>query len=329
MDGLRALPGVENVGLSTAKPWQVSGLSIREYGRHSDSERGWSFSCCQTIGGSYFEAMELPVLRGRDFSRMERTTDAPVVIIDETQARRLRPDGNALGCLISISGLGPRPREVIGIVPGTRDDLFDTEIHPRVYVPMGRDMESFDAPICFYVRTADRVAADETAMFEHIRQEIHAVAPHVAVLSAMTLWDYHLQSRNVRQVRLTAGLAMAFGAMALFLAALGIYAVKGYMVAARTPEIGIRMALGATRGKILRLLLREGTALTLVGSLAGMLLALGAARVLRHALVGVDPIDPVSIAVTVVLLGIASVVAGYLPARRAARIDPMAALRYE
>jgi ABC-type antimicrobial peptide transport system permease subunit len=105
--------------------------------------------------------------------------------------------------------------------------------------------------------------------------------------------------------------------------------VKGYMVAARTPEIGIRMALGATRGKILRLVLREGVMLTLAGLSAGMLLACGAARVMRHALFGVDPLDPTSIAMTVVLLGGTSLLAGYLPARRAARIEPMVALRYE
>ncbi len=331
MDHLGALPGVQAVGLSTSKPFESRGKAIREYGTEADDEASgegrWVSSGVRPVGGDYLEAVELPLLRGRYFSRMERATDAPVVIIDEVQARRFRPDGNALGCL--ISGLGPAPREVIGIVPGLRSSLFETEISAHVYIPIGRDLESFDNPVYINVRTTGSVPGGETALLQNIREGIRAVAPDVAILSLMTLSEYHRQSREVRQMQLVAGLAMAFGAMALFLAALGIYAVKGYMVAARTPEIGIRMALGATSGKILRLVLREGAALTLAGLFTGTLLAFSAARVMRHGLVGVDPIDPVSIVMTAALLGVTSLLAGWLPARRAARIDPMAALRYE
>ncbi|MBN1505530.1 MAG: ABC transporter permease [Sedimentisphaerales bacterium] len=331
MDHLGALPGVQAVGLSTSKPFGSRSKAIREYGTDSDGEasgRGrWVRSGVRPIGGDYLEAIGLPLLRGRYFSRVERATDAPVVIIDEVQARWLRRDGHALGCL--ISGLGPTPREVIGIVPSLRSSLFETEVSAHVYIPIRRDLESFDNPVYINVRTTGKVPGGEIALLQNIREGIRRVDPHVAILSAMTLSDHHRQSRDVRRVRLTAGLAMAFGATALFLAALGIYAVKGYMVAARTPEIGVRMALGATSGRILRLVLREGAVLTLVGLSAGMLLACGAARAMRHALFGVDPIDPMSIAMTVALLGIASALAGYLPARRAARIDPMMALRYE
>jgi predicted permease len=331
MDRLGTVPGVQAVGLSTSKPFEDRGKVIREYGTDSDGGDGgegrWIHSGVRPIGGDYFEAIGLPLLRGRYFSHVERATDAPVVIIDEVQARRLRRDGNALGCL--ISGLGPAPREVIGIVPSLRSSLFETEVSAHVYIPIRRDLESFDNPVYINVRTTGKVPGGETALLQNIREGIHQVDPHVAILSAMTLSDHHRQSRDVRRVRLVAGLAMAFGATALFLAALGIYAVKGYMVAARTPEIGIRMALGATRGKILRQMLREGAMLTLVGLSAGMLLACGAARVMRHALFGVDPFDPASIAMTVALLGGASLLASYLPARRAARVDPMTALRCE
>jgi len=117
--------------------------------------------------------------------------------------------------------------------------------------------------------------------------------------------------------------------MALFLASLGIYAVKGYMVASRTPEIGIRKALGATHWSIMGMVLREGTVLTLAGLIVGLFLALATGRLIASLLYGVHPVDPISIAATVTLLGAASLLAGYIPARRAAKVDPMVALRCE
>jgi ABC-type antimicrobial peptide transport system permease subunit len=145
----------------------------------------------------------------------------------------------------------------------------------------------------------------------------------------MTLADWHRSNPFVWLWGFGARLALLFGIMALFLASLGIYAVKGYMVASRTSEIGIRKALGATHWGIMNMVLREGTVLTLAGLVVGLFLAFAMGRLIASLLYGVRPVDPISIAITVALLGTASLVAGYIPARRAAKIDPMVALRYE
>jgi ABC-type antimicrobial peptide transport system permease subunit len=149
------------------------------------------------------------------------------------------------------------------------------------------------------------------------------------VLSVATLAQRRNNDSWVWLARFGARLGLAAGAAALFLAALGIYAIKGYMVASRTSEIGIRQALGATRGNIMGMVLREGLVPTIVGLTVGLLLGLGVARVSASMLYGVRPVDPISIIVTVALLGLASLLASYIPARRAARIDPMVALRCE
>ena len=149
------------------------------------------------------------------------------------------------------------------------------------------------------------------------------------VISVSSLEDRSRKTEDVWLTGLGARLATLFGAMALFLAALGIYAIKGYMVASRTPEIGIRKALGATRGDIILMVFREGSILTLVGLGLGIILGLGIARLMRNMFYNVSSVDPVSIIVTVAVLAFASLLAGMFPARKAAKIDPMEALRYE
>jgi putative ABC transport system permease protein len=330
---LGSLPGVQAASLSTSPLFELTPARSRisDRGRAADAnapaDRDVGLVVPYRVGGDYFQSMGLPLLQGRYFTPAESAARAPVVIIDEPLARRLRPDGKALGCLISAGGSGGL--EVIGIVPGVRNSIFDEEPQPHVYVPFEYNPDSEAFFVYIHVRAASTAPGAVAALLQRVPQEIRSVDPRIPVLSLRTLSDCYHNSFPMWLARTIARLALAFGVTALFLAALGIYGVKGYLVASRTPEIGIRMALGATRRSILTLVLREGAPLTLAGLLIGMLLAFAAARVMASALCGVDPVDPVSIGATLALLGTASLLASYLPARRAAKTDPMVALRCE
>jgi predicted permease len=332
-DHLASLPQVEAMGTAPNLFYGGGGeQTIREY--RPGAEEGESRGPCArhanmlAVGRDYLPALETPLLQGRLFDRRDSVPDAEkVAIINETLARKLRPDGSALGCLVlwGLVEFGywcPDVYRVVGVVtdlPG----IQDREASFQMYVPAGPD----DVPLYFYLHVRGREAV-ETLRSQMVR-EIHRVDPYIPVLSVTTLAEIRDNDSIIYGARFNARLALAAGVVALFLAALGIYAIKGYMVASRTSEIGIRMAMGATRRSIMAMILREGLVRTAVALLAGLLLGLAVARVGASQLYGISPVDPISIVVTVVLLGAASLLAGYIPARRAAKIDPMEALRCE
>ncbi|MCL5280657.1 MAG: ADOP family duplicated permease [Planctomycetes bacterium] len=329
-DHLVSLPDVQTLGTSPGFFFGGGGpMSICEY-LHGTGESGSKRYVAQRaavtdIGRDYFTALGIHLLQGRLFDRLDSAPNAEkVTIIDESLARKLRPDGNALGCWIQLGFFTEYsdPYRVVGIVahvPG----VGEREVRVQMYRPSPADQLS----PWLYLRLANRGRVD--ALWQRISQEIHRVDPRVPVLSMATLAQRRRDDPSVWAAGFGARLALAAGTAALFLAALGIYAIKGYMVASRTSEIGIRMALGATRGNIMGMVLREGLALTLVGLTVGLLLGLGVAKVSASLLYGVRPVDPAGIIVTIALLGAASLLAGYIPARRAARVDPMVALRSE
>lgn len=330
-DHLASQPEVETVGTSGGVFFGGGGwVRIGEYRPGAEKngrvrplarEAAWV-----NVGRQYFEAMEIPLLQGRLFDPLDSAPNAErVAIIDESLARNLRPDGNALGCLIQW-GVMPNeqrdPCRVVGIVahlPG----IENREICAQMYTPV--EPNGLHSCLCLHVANSGSADLVRRRIFEEIRR----LDPRMPVLSVETLAQKRYGDSSVWLARTGARLAMAAGVAALFLAALGIYAIKGYMVASRTPEIGIRMALGATQGSIMGMVLREGLISTMVGLMIGLAMGLAAAKIAARLLYGISPVDSVSIVITMALLGATSLLAGYIPARRAAQIDPMAALRCE
>ena len=338
VDRLRSLPGIRTVSLSASFPFAEGGGYggiVREYVPGVENESGHESRAfprfvkgaphIHTVGADYFEAMGMSLLQGRPLHRLDSVPDAEkVVIIDEQIARRLRPNGNALGCLITY-GMETSPFRVVGIVPTLRIATDNEVPSPQIYLPMAADSR----PAFIHIRVAETLHENEVDLQENIRILIRETDSQLPILLLKNLADYYYDNPFVWMATIGAKLAAIFGAMALFLASLGIYAVKGYMVASRTQDIGIRKALGATHRDIMGMVIREGMAITITGLIVGLFLALATGRLIGSLLYGVDPVDPLSIAVAVILLGLTSILASYIPARRAAKIDPMEALRYE
>lgn len=329
---LASLPEVKAVGMLSGTVffggggWAVIGESRSEAGESRSGRPLARDAALVNVGRDYFEAMEIPLLRGRLFNRLDSAPRAEkVAVIDESLARKLRPDGNALGCFLQWGALtkaDSEPYRVVGIVahvPG----IEKWEIRAQMYIPT----EPNELASCLCLHSVNKGSVK--LLQQRILQEIRRVDPRIPVLSVVTLSQKRNGDSWVWLACFAARLALGAGGAALFLATLGIYAVKSHTVAARTSEIGIRMALGATHGSIMSMVLREGLLLMMVGLAIGLTLGLAVAKVAARLLYRVSPADPASIILTVALLGTASLLAGWIPARRATKVDPMVALRSE
>lgn len=333
IDRLASLPGIKSVGTSNKLFYGGGGpIMIREYlpgGQASAMKRrSIQRNAFVTVGPDYFKVMEIPLLQGRRFQTLDRIPDSEqVAIIDESLARKLRPEGDALGCLLqwTIPEAGSwddEPYRVVGIVANT-SGVRERDVHGQMYFPTSQDA----TPSFLYLHVENRQAVADVQ--HKIRDEMQRVAQGLPVFSIKTLAQARDENDSVWAAKIGARMAMFAGGIALFLAALGLYAIKGYMVASSTAEIGIRKALGATSGRIITRVMSQGLIVTLLGLIVGLGLGLAVAKLATSLLFGVNPLDPVSIIVTILLLGAASLLATYVPVRRAAKVDPMEALRYE
>jgi hypothetical protein len=303
------------------------------------------------VGADYFLTVGLPVLRGRAFTEAEATQSGPrVAIIDEPLAKKLWPDGDALGQRVQYAGentpsgsgggaaggtsaeLSKEEKqdetiEIVGIVPVTRHDLFaNEEPDGSIYLPFAR---GFQSDVSFFVRFRSLAPGSEASAADLLRRTVRDVDPAIPIISLQTFAQYLDSNLDLWLVRAGAGLFSIFGGLALGLAVVGLYGVKAYSVARRTREIGIRMALGAQPGMVLRLIMREGSVMLLSGLALGLVLAAATGKILSGILYEVGALDPIAFTAAPMLLAIATLVATWLPARRAAALNPVEALRYE
>jgi predicted permease len=347
-----ALPGVSHAGISATVPFGISSIrkSVLRFGlspapddKPATAAEGRTFSpWWNSVGADYFGAVGLPLLRGRTFTAAEATeAGAPAVaVIDEVLAKKLWPDGDALGQRIqfpvrdaalaesSTADTGEirrgEPIEIIGIVPAAKNRLFEAEPVGALYLPFSR---GFQSDIFFFVKFAS--SRNETATAELLRRTVQSVEPLLPVLELRTFEKHMEGNPQLWIVRAGAALFSIFGALALGLAAVGVYGVKAYSVARRTREIGIRMALGAESKTVLWMILREGLAMVVAGLAIGLFLAFGTGKIVSSILFEVSSTDPLAFTLAPAALMSAALLATWLPARRATRISPMAALRTE
>lgn len=329
---LKGTSGIEAVGWSRGFPVGklTAGLSgtIMEYKPGVEDDNAKSLLrgglMVFSVHGDYFEAMGIRLMQGRPFRSLDSKTETePPIIIDQGLARKLRRDGNALDCLIQHGAGSDLPvYRVVGVVPNQQDPSGASSEWAHIYQPISADQ----VPIYMHIQTSSEM---ESTLLQSLGSAIRKIDPQLEVVSLMSLADHHRRGHTVGGAKMNATTTTIFGGLAMFLAGLGLYAVKAYMVATRTNEIGLRMALGATRWDVLALVFRQNAVSTLAGLVLGILLAIGLTSLVRSGLHGINPMDPMSIIATVVVLALTSLLAGYVPARRAVKIDPMEALRYE
>jgi predicted permease len=321
---LQALPGVESASLAATVPFGMisNGREIRRPGTDAADQRNLVNCRANIVDANYFQTMGVPLLRGRSFVPAEGGARTAVVL-DRLAASRLWPDGDALGkhILMNEDAGKAREMEVVGIVGNVREHIVGRGEDPHVYVPFGTEYQS-DMQIHLKVRS-------EAGMLDTVRHEIREFDAALPVLSLKTMQQHLDGSIDLWIMRTGATLFSLFGGVALLLAVVGLYGIRSYTVARRTREIGIRMALGANAADTLRLVVREGAVLTAVGAAAGLSLSFLLGKVLAGMLYEVSGSDPVVFLAAPAVLSAVSLLACYVPARRAAGIDPMIALRYE
>jgi predicted permease len=328
VERLERLPGVQTASVSNLLPLGFMWLStpvVPEDREVPPDNRIFAGDVC--VGSKYFETIGTSLLRGRDFTAQDTIKSPPVAIVSENLARTLWPEikdpGEALGKRLRVGRSDLISCEVIGVVKDSRNNIFnriDREPEPTIYRPF---TQNYSALASLVVRTD----GDPRSLISAVRREVAALDENLPPQNLQPLSEtISLASWSARTAAVVLGV---FGLLGLLLAAIGIYGVMSYSVSQRTREIGLRMALGAETRDVIKLIVKQGMGLTLIGAMIGVILAVAATRLIASLLYGVTATDPATFAgVVLFVIGVA-VLACYLPARRATKVDPMMALRCE
>jgi putative ABC transport system permease protein len=319
---IQALPGVDSAGATLALPiqggvWNISfRIDGRPFGRPSEQPQADS----RIVSNNYFDVMKIPLRKGRYFSEYD-TKDAPhVAVINEALARHYWPNENPVGRFIEMGAFGAGRCEIVGVVGDIRQTNLSDEPAPGIYVPYTQEIMPWQTVVV-------RTQSDPMALAAPIRHEVASLDPEQPVARVATMDE--LKAASTAQPRFRSFLLGIFAIIALLLSATGIYGVMAYTVSRRTNEIGIRMALGARPVNILKLIVGESMKLTFLGASSGLVGAYAVTRVVKSLLFGVTSTDPFTFASVTLLLCFVAVLATYVPARRASRVDPLIAIKYE
>jgi predicted permease len=317
------LPGVESVGLTSVLPVSFNGNTtwIRLVGRPYNGEHNEVNQ--RDVNSDLFATLHAKLLRGRYFTDTEDASKPSVVIINQALARKYFPGEDPIGKKIGDTDLSPKSiTEIIGVVDDVKDGSLDSEIWPAVYYPFNQNSDT-------YFSLVVRTSQSEQSILPTLVGAVHELDPGIGTMNEATMIDRINDSPTAYLHRSSAWLVGGFASLALLLGVVGLYGVIAYSVTQRTREIGVRMALGAQRGSVYQLIMKEAVWLAGIGIGAGLLSAIAAASLMRGLLFGVRSWDATTLAGVSVVLAISALLASYLPARRAARVDPMVALRYE
>ncbi|MGH9711205.1 MAG: ABC transporter permease, partial [Candidatus Acidiferrales bacterium] len=319
---LRALPGVESASMEQYVPLWFYGQGQTTLARNSIENYTPALNELlridfNIVGPNYFSTMQIRVISGREFTEQDRQDAPPVIIVNQTMARHFWPDENAVGQHIQVWG---GTRTVIGVVKDIKYHTMTEQPESFLYFPTLQEGETATNVL---IRTAGTPAA----LLPEVRNTVKSINPSVMVLQAGSVSS--LLYISLFSYRTAASLAATLGALGLLLAAIGIYGVLAYSVGQRTHEIGVRMALGAQPADILRLVIGQSGKLVLAAIVIGLALCFGVTRLMSSLLFGVTATDPLTFIGVCILMVLVAFAACYVPARRAMRLDPMEALRYE
>jgi predicted permease len=336
LDRVRARPEVASASLASIMPFgdMSDSQTVQRAGPEIDpndarNAAGLATATFTSITHDYFSSVGLNLLAGRDFTASEEMLERGpnVAIIDEPLARKVFGTENAIGQSIQLDdsthAKPPQVLEVVGVAAGVRDDLFAENAEPHLYVPYG---QTFRSNAFLHVRTSS-AGAKEGALLPGLRREITSVDAGLPILAVQTLAGWRAENDLFLLVRMFAAILGTFGVAALFLATIGLYGLKAYIVSRRTREIGIRIALGATPSGVTWLVVREGLVWSMIGLVVGAVLSFAAGLGMRSVVYQGRGADPLIIALVVGVLTSAGLLASWLPARRAARIAPIQAMR--
>jgi predicted permease len=324
---LAALPGVSEVGLGSTMPLRLAGimLDIKAEGRPVAPGEAQPHSEYRTANPDYFRAAGIPLLRGRAFASTDRAGSPRVVILNKTLADQFFPNQDPIGQrvawtgeVLKFIGVSGDWRTVVGVVGDTKDGGLDAPPIPVTFIPFAQgDFPSGG----FVIRTKANAASMAATATRVVRQ----AAPQQPIEKVLTVDQ--IRDESVAPRRLNAMLVSSFGILAMIVAAVGIAGVLAFSVSARTNEIGVRMSLGADSGMVQRMVLSEGGRLVLIGLAVGVVGALSLTRLMQGLLFGVPPHDPVTLTIVSLIMAVVGIGACWIPAFRAARIDPAVALR--